>query len=321
MEIGFVTDGLGFLPFAEMLETIVSLGVTKLEIPCGPWSSAPHLKLDELVSSKGARDDYRDQVRAANADIVALNCSGNQLAPGSEGERSEAVVRKTFALAEAWGIRKIVMTSGLPAAPGDKNPSWIVTSWPPAATEILSWQWNEVVIPYWRETVRRARDHGIECIALENCAFQIVYNVETLLRLRDAAGEMVGMNLDPSHMFWMGADPIEAARTLSGAIHHVHAKDCRIERGIAGVNGVLDPKTAEHFARRAWNYVALGYGHGEQWWREFLVVVRMAGYDGVISIEQEDLTMPAIVGVQKAVSFLRSVLPDHLPQGDAAPRR
>jgi sugar phosphate isomerase/epimerase len=296
MEIGFVTDGLGFLPLEQMLRTIVGLGVRKLELPCGNWSSAPHLQLAEL----------------ARAEIAVLNCSGNQLAPGEDGQRHEAVVRQTFALAQAWGIKKVVMMSGLPGGPGDRNPNWIVTSWPPLTTQVLEWQWREVALPYWREAVRRARDHGIERIALENHGFQLVYNVETLLRLRDGAGAMVGMNQDPSHMFWMGADPIEAARVLGSAIYHVHAKDARSERRIAAAQGMLDPKTVERFAERSWNYVALGYGHGELWWREFLVAVRMAGYDGLISIEQEDLTMPAIVGVQKAVGFLKAILPDRL---------
>lgn len=315
MEIGFVTDGLGFLPLEEMLATIVGLGVRKLELPCGNWSSAPHVKLDELVRSPARREEYLGKVRAAGAEIAALNCSGNQLAPGEDGQRHEAVVRRTFSLAEAWGIKKVVMMSGLPGGPGDQNPNWIVTSWPPITTRVLEWQWKEVALPYWRDAVRRAQDHGIERIALENHGFQLVYNAETLQRLRDGVGEMVGMNLDPSHMFWMGADPIEAARVLGSAIYHVHAKDARIERRIASAQGILDQKTVEHFAERSWNYAALGYGHGELWWREFLVVVRMAGYDGLISIEQEDLTMPAIVGVQKAVGFLKAVLPDRLAAG------
>lgn len=315
MEIGFVTDGLGFLPLEEMLRTIVGLGVRKLELPCGNWSSAPHVQLAELAQSPARREEYLGKVREAGAEIAVLNCSGNQLAPGEDGQRHEAVVRQTFSLAEAWGIKKVVMMSGLPGGPGDKNPNWIVTSWPPITTRVLDWQWKEVALPYWRETVRRAQDHGLERIALENHGFQLVYNVETLQRLRDGVGEMVGMNLDPSHMFWMGADPIEAARVLGSAIYHVHAKDARIERRIASAQGILDQKAVEHFAARSWNYATLGYGHGELWWREFLVVVRMAGYDGLISIEQEDLTMPAIVGVQKAVGFLKAVLPDRLAAG------
>jgi sugar phosphate isomerase/epimerase len=220
------------------------------------------------------------------------------------------VVRKTYKLAEAWSIKKVIMMSGLPGGPGDSNPNWITTSWPPITTEILNWQWNEVAIPYWRENIKRAADHGIECIALENHGCQLVYNVESFFRLHDAVGDMVGMNLDPSHLFWMGGDPIEAARVLGTSIYHVHAKDARLERRMVTAHGVLDTKTIDKFSDRSWNYVALGYGHDSLWWKEFLVVVRMSGYDGVVCIEQEDLTMPAMAGVVKAVDFLKSVMPE-----------
>ena len=310
MEIGFNTDGLGFQPFEQMLKTITGLGVKKLELPLGNWSSSPHANLDELVNSKDKRDEYIGKVHGAGAELVALNCSGNQLAPGESGEQNEAVVRKTFQLAEHWGIKKIVMMSGLPGGSGDANPNWITTSWPPITTEILNYQWTKVAIPYWNQAVKRATDHGITRIALENHACQLVYNVSSFFRLREAVGEMVGINLDPSHMFWMGGDPIESARILGDAVYHVHAKDARLERRQVTVDGVLDTRTIDKFAERSWNYVALGYGHDALWWKEFLVVLKMAGYDGLISIEQEDLTMPALAGVEKAVEFLLNVLPE-----------
>ena len=202
------------------------------------------------------------------------------------------------------------MMSGCPGGPGDANPNWITTSWPPITTEILNYQWKDVAIPYWRENLKRGADHGIERLALENHGCQLVYSVESFFRLRDAVGDMVGMNLDPSHMFWMGADPIEAARVLGDAIYHVHAKDARLERRMVSVDGVLDVKTIDRFADRAWNYVALGYGHDALWWKEFFTVVSMSGYSGVVCIEQEDLTMPAITGVEKAVEFLMDVMPE-----------
>lgn len=150
------------------------------------------------------------------------------------------MTEKTFRLAKLLGVEKIVMMSGLPAGcPGDKTPVWITTSWPPETQDILDYQWNEVAIPKWKELVRMAEDCGIRQIALENHGMQLVYNPETLFRLREAVGPMVGMNLDPSHLFWMGGDPIEAARVLGeqGALYHVHGKDSRPERRMAGPNG------------------------------------------------------------------------------------
>lgn len=153
--------------------------------------------------------------------------------------------------------------------------------------------------------MKKAESCGVEKIALENFSAQLVYNPETLFRLRNAAGPMVGLNLDPSHLIWMGADPIVAARELGEAIHHVHGKDVRIERHLAAVNGLLETKEVSEPANRAWNYVAVGCGKDLQWWKEFFSVVRMMGYDGEVSLEMEDLTMSPEAGIETSIHALQ----------------
>jgi sugar phosphate isomerase/epimerase len=313
MKLSLVTDSLGSLPFEEMLVEVSALGFEGLELGCGNWSSAPHVALDELLESKAKRKAFSDSVRARELTIEALNCSGNQLAPNEEGELHRLVVEKTFRLAGLLGVKKIVMMSGLPGGgPGERLPNWITTSWPPVNTEILAWQWNEVALPYWQEAVLMARENGIERIALENHGCQLVYNPTTLLRLRGMVGETVGMNLDPSHLFWMGGDPIRAARSLGAALFHVHAKDVRLERGLVEVDGVLDTQTIDHFASRTWNYVALGYGHDSRWWKEFISALRMAGYDGAVSLEIEDLSMDSLTGIRKSLQVLKEAWPSSM---------
>ena len=285
------------MPFEEMLDFCAEQDVHAVEIGTGNWSGAPHIDLDEMVSSETARQRWMDQLRRRDVALCALNCSGNPLSYEKEWE----VTEKTFRLAEQLGVEKIVMMSGLPAGcPGDKTPVWVTTSWPPETHNILDYQWNEVAIPKWRELVRIAENCGIRRIALENHGMQLVYNPETLLRLREAVGPMVGMNLDPSHLFWMGGDPMEAARVLgeAGAIYH----------RMCGPNGMLDTKPIDQFRRRAWNYVAVGAGHGAQWWKEFFSVVRMCGYDGDVSLEMEDLTLPMLEGHISSLRTLKEAL-------------
>ena len=310
MRLSLVTDSLGALPFEKMLDEAASLGFEGLEICTGNWSRAPHLPLDELLSSESKRKAFAQALGARGLAIEALNCSGNQLAPNEEGEAHGLVVDKTFRLAGLLGVRKIVMMSGLPGGgPGERLPNWITTSWPPRNTEILEWQWNEVAIPYWRKVVAAASDNGVERIALENHGCQLVYNVSSALRLRDAVGDRIGMNLDPSHLFWMGGDPIAAARALGPALYHVHAKDVRIESGLAAVDGLLDTRTVDRYASRAWNYVAVGHGHDERWWKEFIAVLRMGGYDGTVSLEMEDLSMDPILGIRRSLRVLKEAWP------------
>lgn len=295
------------MPYTEMLDFCVAQGIKAVEIGTGNWSAAPHADLDMLVSSEAARIRWYDEIRRRDMTLCALNCSGNPLAY----QRDWDVTEKTFRLAEQLGVEKIVMMSGLPAGcPGDKTPVWITTSWPPETQDILNYQWNEVAIPAWKRLAAMAADCGIRRIALENHGMQLVYNPETLLRLREAVGPILGMNLDPSHLFWMGGDPIEAARVLGahGAIYHIHGKDSRPERRMSGPNGMLDTKSIDRFRDRAWNYVSVGAGHGVQWWQEFFSVVRMAGYDGDVALEMEDLTLPMLEGHLASLHVLKSAL-------------
>ncbi len=310
MELGIVTDSLAHLPFEEMLDVVAGLGISAVEFPTGGWSSAPHLDLDELLEDGAARARFVDSVSDRGLHISALNANGNQLHPVI-GEKIDSLVRRTVRLAELLEVPTVVLMSGLPAgAPGDTTPNWVTTSWPPETRAILDYQWNEVAIPYWKDLAAFGTDHGVR-FAVEMHGDQLVYNAATLLRLREAVGDVVGANLDPSHPMWMGADPRALARALPGAIHNVHAKDSRIQRHIADVNGLLDTQGPEQAATRAWNYVTLGLGHegGRQFWGQFLSDMRQSGYDGVLSIEHEDVVLDAVEGVAATVDLLKQVMP------------
>lgn len=295
------------MPFTEMLDFCVEQGIHAIEIGTGNWSAAPHIDLDAMLDSELTRERWTEQLRRREIELCALNCSGNPLAYEAE----MAVTEKTFRLAEKLGVRKIVMMSGLPAGcPGDRTPVWITTSWPPETQDILEYQWNEVAIPAWKRLTRLAADCGIERIALENHGMQLVYNPETLLRLRGEVGPMVGMNLDPSHLFWMGGDPIAAAGVLgeAGALYHVHGKDSRPETGKVEPNGLLDTKTIDRYASRSWNYVAVGSGHDTDWWKAFFAAVRAAGYDGDVSLEMEDMSLSMLEGHLVSLRTLKAAL-------------
>jgi sugar phosphate isomerase/epimerase len=308
MRIGLTTDSLGQLSFVELLETAASLGIETLEFGCGNWSSAPHLDLHALLEREAERVNFLAAIRAHGLEISALNCSGNPLAPGQRGKDHDRVVRSTLRLAGLLGVRRIVMMSGLPGGPGDQNANWVTTAWPPEVHEILRYQWEEVALPYWRDLAKEARDHGVEKICIEQHAHQLVYNTETALRLRDAIGDLVGINLDPSHALWMGGDPLRAIRRLQGMIYHVHAKDTRIDLQQSEINTLLETKPNDRVAERSWNYVTLGYGHSEIWWRDFVIQLRQNGYDDVLSIEHEDFSLPPLVGVRRSVELLRNVI-------------
>jgi sugar phosphate isomerase/epimerase len=307
MKLSMCTDSLGHLPFEQMLDWVSQQGVEGVEMTCGGWSSAPHVDTDALLESEAKRSEFLGAIEARGLKIAALNVSGNPLDRGELGEKHRADTEKTIRLAGLLGVKKIVMMSGLPpASPTDQIPNWITytVSWPPELKNRLDYQWNDVAIPYWHSLVQQADEHGVDKFALENFSSMLVWNPETLFRLRDAVGPKVGLNLDPSHLIWMGADPIASARALGDAIHHVHGKDVRLERGLVDVNGLLETKVVEDVANRAWNYVAVGCGQDLQWWKEFFSVVRMTGYNDWVSLEMEDLTMSVESGILTSINAL-----------------
>ena len=308
MRIGLVTDGLPDLALPELLRTAAELGIATLEFGCGNWSSAPHLKLDALLGAASVRANFLAQIAAHGLSISALNCSGNPLHPGEHGQAHREVTSATIELAGLLGVPRVVMMSGCPGGPGDANANWVTTAWPPEAVRVLDWQWSEQVIPYWRGLVREANAAGVEQLCLELHGQQNVYNVATLFRLRDAVGPMVGANLDPSHLFWMAADPLEAVMALEDAIYHVHAKDTRINTSVAAAKGQIDVTPMDDLEARAWSYVTLGDGHEIGWWRRFCAALRAVEYDDVLSIEHEDVARPPIEGVVLSVELLRTAI-------------
>lgn len=306
MRIGLVTDSLGHLSLDAMLECAAGQRIEMLEFGCGNWSAAPHVDLDRMLESAVARREFLARLQAHGMEISALNCSGNPLHPGESGARHRAVTEKTIRLAGLLGVSRVVMMSGCPGGPGDANANWITTAWPPETARVLAWQWDEQLIPYWRGLVETARQAGVARLCLELHGQQNVYNVATMLRLRDAVGETVGANFDPSHLMWMGADPMAAMRALGGAIYHVHAKDTRIDPANAAVNSVIDTTPMDALGQRSWGYVTLGFGHDLAWWREFCTVLRQVGYDDVLSIEHEDFSLTPEDGVRESVTLLRA---------------
>jgi sugar phosphate isomerase/epimerase len=238
-----------------------------------------------------------------------LSCHGNPLHPDkAHAQHDREVSRKTILLAEKLGIPVVIDFSGCPGdSPHATAPNWVTCPWPPDYLKVLDWQWSEVVAPYWSEHAKFAADHGVK-IAIEMHPGFVVYNPETMLRLRSIAGPNVGCNFDPSHLFWQSIDPIAAVRVLEGAIFHVHAKDTQIYAANLPRTGVLDTKPYTQERDRSWIFRTCGYGHGAEWWGELISTLRMFGYDYVLSIEHEDSLLSPEEGLTKAATFLNSIV-------------
>ncbi|MCP4385419.1 MAG: sugar phosphate isomerase/epimerase [Hyphomicrobiales bacterium] len=308
MKLGFVSDSLGGLRFDEMLDQAARLGVSGVEVNTGGWSTAPHFDLDAMKTNPAARTDFKKAFSDRGLEVISLNANGNPLHPADP--RQGECLRDTIRVAGEMGIKTVCTMSGLPAGSAtDTMPNWVVSSWPPETREILRYQWDEVLLPFWTEIVALAGEHGVERIALELHGNQCVYNVPSLMKLRAAVGPVIGANLDPSHLFWMGADPLVAAETLGEAIYHVHAKDTMLNAPVQATTSLLENGGLTNIPARSWSYVTLGFGHGGEWWRQYCYRLRMAGYDGWLSIEHEDILLNSLEGLEKSVALLQDAMP------------
>ena len=320
MKLGVFTVLFAGSSFEEALDRIAGAGVDCVEIGTGNYPGDAHCRPDELLADEAELRGFADAVASRGLEISALSCHGNPLHPqGSVAEPAHAVFRSTVELAHRLGVERVNVFSG---CPGDSDtatyPNWVTCAWPNEYAELLEWQWNEKVIPYWRAEASFAAERDVK-LGFEMHPGFVVYNPATLLRLREACGPAVGANLDPSHLFWQGIDLEVAIAALGaeGAIHHTHAKDTAINPANAALNGVLDTTPLSDVRHRSWIFRTVGYGHGELDWRRILSALRLAGYDDVLSIEHEDALLSIDEGFEKGVAFLRSVMPREPALSDA----
>ena len=310
MKLGVLTNLLANLPLEDALKYFKTLGIEMVEIGCGGYPGNDHANPDILLNDDKKLEEFKALIKKYDVEISALSCHGNPVHPDKEIAASyDADIRKTILLAEKLGIHQINTFSGCPGdSEGSKYPNWVVCPWPDDFGKILDWQWNEVLIPYWKDLVAFAKAHGVNKIALEMHPGFCVYNTESLLKLRAAVGPEIGANFDPSHLIWQGIDPIESIRALGDAIFHFHAKDTKIDERNTAVNGVLDTKSYGDVLNRSWVFRSVGYGNDYAYWKEMISMLKKVGYDYAISIEHEDSLMSQNEGLSKAVAFLKECI-------------
>lgn len=308
MRVGVFTPLLSQLPLPAVLKKLAALHIDTVELATGNYVGDAHCKLT-MLENASALSEFQKVLRDHGVSISALSCHGNPLHPDpAQAQQHREVSRKTILLAEKLAVSVMVDFSGCPGdSPNATAPNWVTCPWPPDYRKVLDWQWNEVVAPYWIAQAKFAADHGVK-IAVEMHPGFVVYNPETMLRLRSIAGQNIGCNFDPSHLFWQQIDPIAAVRVLAGSIFHVHAKDTQLYPANLERAGVLDTKPYTEERDRSWIFRTCGYGHGSEWWSEFVSTLRMFGYDSVLSIEHEDSLLSPGEGLTKAANFLNSIV-------------
>lgn len=312
MKLGLLTNLYKDKPLQKTLSMMNELGISVAEIGTGGFPGNEHCDPSVLLNNKAEFFKFREAFNMQGIDICSFSVHGNPVHPNRElAARFDAEFKNTVLLAEQLEIDTVNTFSG---CPGDcetsRYPNWVTCPWPEDFQRVLEWQWNDVLLPYWREAAEFAKAHGVTKIAIEMHPGFCVYNPETLLKLRSEIGETIGANLDPSHLIWQGIDTVAAIKALSGAIYNVHAKDTKINKYKVAENGILDTKDYSEASTRAWSFRTVGFGNPEMYWRDFVSELHMSGYNGAVSIEHEDRLMSVDEGLKNAINILRPLISD-----------
>lgn len=309
MKLCVLANLYGELSLEDTLKKLKPMGVQAVEIGAGGFPGKAHCDPEVLLADERKLEEWKSLFVKYDIEPAALACHGNPVHPDKKiAQMYDKDFRNAVLLAEKIGVDTVVGFSGCPGGCAeDKTPNWVTCPWPDDFLAILDYQWNEVLIPYWKEAGAFAEAHGVK-IAFEMHPGFCVYNPETLMKLRAAVGPVIGANFDPSHLVWQGIDAVAAIRYLGDAIYHFHAKDTKIDALNTARIGVLDTKHYSDEVNRAWVFRSVGYGHDMQWWRDVVSNLRLVGYDKVMSIEHEDSLTSIDEGLSKAVAFLKDAI-------------
>ncbi len=300
------------LSLDEMIDKIAALGLEAVEIGTGGYPNSAHCPVADLLSDPAKARAWKKKFEDRNIRVMTLSCHGNPVHPDKTiAARDAETFRRTVQLAERLEVPVIVGFSGCPGGSSrDTMPNWVTYRWPPEFDRVLKYQWDDVVIPYWKEAAKYAREHGIRRLAFEMHPNFVVFNPMTLLRLREAVGEEIGANCDLSHLFWQGCDPVEVIRLLAknNCLFHAHMKDTAFYPDNKDRYGVLNfAFTTEELQSASETFRAVGYGHGANLWKQVVKAYMEVGYEGMLSIENEDPILPGEVGVERAAYVLKNV--------------
>ncbi|ELZ78531.1 sugar phosphate isomerase/epimerase [Haloferax larsenii] len=318
MYIGVLTVPLGNESLDDALDYLSSIGVEGVELGVGGWPGEDHVDRTAVLGDEDAQADLLAAVEGRDMQISALATHNNPLHPDEEtAAEADTELREAIELADALDVNTVTCFSGLPAGgPNDEVPNWITAPWPTEHADAHEYQWD-VAIDYWSDLAEYADDHGVD-MAIEMHPNMLVYEPTGMLKLREATNERIGANFDPSHLYWQDISITDAIRFLGehDAIHHFHAKDTKVYESESRVKGVLDTTSYADTADRSWLFRSIGYGHGEEHWKDVVSTLRMVGYEGALSIEHEDALTSSNEGLEKAVDVLDRAVFETQP-GDA----
>ena len=310
MEIALMGASMLDRSWDEFLDAASKERVRFVEACSGGHIPKVHYDPVELASNDASYERFAESLSSRGMAISSFSCHGNPLHPNEDiASRAHDDFVATCDVAAKMNVRHVSVLGGCPGGgPEDRVPNWIINSAFPTWAAPYEWQWSERVLPYWRRAAEVADANGVK-ICVEPHSADVVYNYKTFTRLREAIGPTIGMNFDPSHLWWQGVDPLVFIQAVGEAIYTCHIKDVHIDTRTVALDGILSPEKFHAWDKRPWTFSTPGYGHSQQYWSQFIRTLRHVGYNGYLSIECEDPFMTPDDTFENAVTVLRKAIP------------
>lgn len=282
MELGFLTAPLPNLGLDELVKWSSETGFDTLELAAWPIDSSRDYQARQIDAAKFDKDEAKrvnDIFDKYNMKISAMAYYDNNLDPDQQKrEHNLSHLRKVI---DAASLLDVELVGTFVGARPDKTP-----------TENM----KEIGVVF-RELVKYAEDKGVK-LMIENCPMEnwiqfglpgnYAYSPELWSALfNEVQSDSFGLNMDPSHLYWLGIDYIQATKDFASKIFHAHAKDTEIlEEGVNQYGLFGRQINPIPWKSGWWQYRMPGWGEID--WQKFISTLQEYGYDKVLSIEHED---------------------------------
>jgi sugar phosphate isomerase/epimerase len=303
MQLGFASAILPDLSLEEVLDFAAESGFDCVEVMCWPKGKAERryagvTHIDVVGFDAAAADRVRALVERTGVAISALGYYPNPLA-------ADAAERQVYgdhlrAVIDAAALLGLTRANTFV---GRDHTRSIDENWP---------LFREVWLPLVQYAAERNVNIGIEnCPMLftadewpggKNLAISPAVWRRMFEEIPDAH---FGLNYDPSHMIWQQMDEVRPIREFGSRLHHVHAKDVRLDRERLNDVGVLAVPNAYHTPKLP--------GLGDVRWGPFFAALTDAGYNGPVCIEVEDRAYEGSLedrkrSLRQSAAFLRQFI-------------
>ncbi|HEX2963742.1 MAG TPA: sugar phosphate isomerase/epimerase [Ignavibacteriales bacterium] len=282
MKLGFLTACLPKLKLEDLVKWASQEGFQSLELASWPVKSKRDYQARQIDAANFKPSDA-ERINALfsghNLTISSLAYYDNNLHPNLKKRKEyHDHLKKVINTASMLGVNLVgTFVGGRP----DKSP-----------TDNM-----KEIGKVFRSLVKYAEDKGVR-LMIENCPMEgwlkfatpgnYAYSPELWTALfNEVPSDSFGLNLDPSHLYWLGIDYLQVIKDFKDKIFHAHAKDTEIltegqyEYGFFGRQ--IEPIP---WKSGWWRYRIPGLGEID--WNRFISTLQDNGYNYVISIEHED---------------------------------